>query len=408
MMSKGKKIAAAAVVPLLLALGLWVLPKGGSADEQAYRFAEVQRGAVESVVSATGALSAVTTVQVGTQVSGQIAAIYADFNDPVTKGQLLARIDPTLQEQAVREADASLARSHAELTRARDEHDRAAQLHEQQVITDAEMSSAAYQLAVADANVRSAQVALDRARRNLTYTEIHAPIDGIVVERNVEPGQTVAASLSTPQLFLIAQDLSEMQILASVDESDIALIREGARVRFTVQAYQDRTFEGTVRQVRLQSSTQENVVNYTAVVSVSNPKGALLPGMTATVEFLTASADDVLTVPNAALRFRPTQDMLATAAPQAPGGAGAPAAARGAPAPANTAMIWYLDDAGRPQAASVETGISDGQKTEVRGALVQEGMRVITGVTSGTNAESAANPFQSQGQQGGPRMPGGF
>src|SRR5690606_22521268 len=195
------------------------------------------------------------------------------------------------------------------------DYERNAQLHERKVVTDAELGSVRYQLQVAEAGMRSAQVAYDRAVRNLGYTEIYAPIDGIVVDRNVDVGQTVAASLSTPQLFLIAQDLSEMQILASVDESDIGVIREGQEVYFTVQAYPDETFAGTVKQVRLQSTTQENVVTYTAVVSVQNPDGRLLPGMTATVEFVTGSAEDALLVPNAALRFRPTQEMLAAAGP---------------------------------------------------------------------------------------------
>ena len=167
--------------------------------------------------------------------------------------------------------------------------------------------------------MKSAQVALDRARKNLSYTEIYAPIDGVVVERNVDVGQTVAASLSAPQLFLIANDLSQMQILASVDESDIGLIHEGQDVRFTVQAYPNQTFTGTVRQVRLQSTTTENVVNYTVVVTVANPKGKLLPGMTATVEFLTGSAENALIVPNAALRFRATPDMMAAAGVSATG-----------------------------------------------------------------------------------------
>ena len=161
--------------------------------------------------------------------------------------------------------------------------------------------------------MKSAQIALDRAKQNLSYTSIYAPIDGVIVERNVDVGQTVAASLSAPQLFLIANDLSEMQILASVDESDIGLIKDGAAAQFTVQSYPNEHFDGKVQQVRLQSTTTDNVVSYTAVVSVGNPTGKLLPGMTATVNFVTGSADNVLTVPNAALRIKPTAQMLAQA-----------------------------------------------------------------------------------------------
>jgi len=397
------------------------------------------------VVSSTGKLNAVTTVQVGTQVSGQVAALYADFNDVVKKGQLIARIDPTLSEQAVAEAEAGLARNRAELTRAQVERDRAVQLHESKVVTDVELNTADYTLAVAKANVRSAEVSLARARRNLAYTQIYAPIDGIVVERNVDVGQTVAASLSAPQIFLIAQDLAEMQILASVDESDIALIKEGAKARFTVQAYQNRTFEGIVKQVRLQSATQENVVSYTAVVAVSNPDRALLPGMTATVEFLTAVAENVLTVPNAAVRFQPTEEMLAELKPptqpaaggQRPAGAptgvrsgeavgeatGAPSgreasATAGAEPAQNMVVLWHLDDDGKLAALPVRAGISDGQQTEVSGDGLREGMQVILGTnqagtsTTTTTTETSTNPFQQtqqrRGQGGPPGPPGGF
>ena len=227
---------------------------------QPYRFATLERGNLESAVSATGILSAVTSVQVGTQVSGQIAAIFADFNDQVKKGQLIARIDPTLQQQAVRDAQAGLDRGRAERAKAQQDFERNKGLFEQKVLTEVEFNNAKYAYEVAQANVKSAQVALDRARQNLAYTSIYAPIDGVVVERNVDVGQTVASSYSTPQLFLIAKDLSQMQILASVDESDIGLIRQQQAVRFSVQAYPNQTFEGKVSQVRLQSKTTENVV----------------------------------------------------------------------------------------------------------------------------------------------------
>ena len=182
-------------------------------------------------------------------------------------------------------------------------------LFERKVLTEIDFNTAKYAYDVALANVKSAQVTLERARQNLAYTNIYAPIDGVVVERDVDVGQTVAASLSAPQLFLIANDLAQMQILASVDESDIGAIHEGQSARFTVQAYPNETFTGSVKQVRLQSKTTENVVNYTVVVSVTNANGKLLPGMTATIDFLTGSAKDVLLVPNAALRFRPTEQM---------------------------------------------------------------------------------------------------
>jgi HlyD family secretion protein len=318
-MTKKTRFAVGAVAVAVAAGGLWIYRSAEAKDVPAYRFATVTRGNLESTVSATGALSAVTTVQVGTQVSGLLRSIYVDFNDRVKKGQLLARIDPTLQQQAVLDAQAGLIRAQADLERSKAEYDRNKTLYDQKVLTATEFNTAQYNYTVAQSSVKSAQVALDRARKNLSYTEIYAPIDGVVVERNVDVGQTVAASLSAPQLFLIANDLSQMQILASVDESDIGLIHEGQDARFTVQAYPSQTFTGTVRQVRLQSATTENVVNYTVVVSVANPKGTLLPGMTATVEFLTGSANDALIVPNAALRFRATPEMIAEAGVSATG-----------------------------------------------------------------------------------------
>src|SRR5688500_2339704 len=306
-----KHFAAAAAGLTLLAGGAWFYRHADAKETPAYRFAAVERGSLQSAVSATGALSAVRTVQVGTQVSGQVSAIYVDFNDRVRKGQLLARIDPTLQQQAVEEARAGLERAQAQLALAQAEYVRNKQLFDSKIVTASEFGAVESNFSVQQANVKSARIALERAQKNLGYTAIYAPIDGVIVERNVDVGQTVAASLSAPQLFLIANDLSQMQILASVSESDIGAISEGQQVRFTVQPYPNQNFTGTVRQVRLQSTTQDNVVNYTAVVGVGNPEGKLLPGMTATVQFVTGSANDVLTVPNAALRFRPSAELIA-------------------------------------------------------------------------------------------------
>ncbi|MEX0909309.1 MAG: efflux RND transporter periplasmic adaptor subunit, partial [Gemmatimonadaceae bacterium] len=418
-----KRMIAAGVALLVIFVAGWMVSRANSEKESPYRFAAVERGDLEASVSATGKLGAVTTVQVGTQVSGQVSAIHVDFNDRVRKGQLIARIDPTLQQQAVRDALAGLERGQAERAQAQREYDRNKQLFDRKVLTEAEFNNAQYALAIASASVKSAQVTLDRARQNLSYTSIYAPIDGIVVERNVDVGQTVAASLSAPQLFLIANNLSQMQILASVDESDIGLIKDGQEARFSVQAYPDETFRGTVRQVRLQSVTQENVVNYTAVVEVDNSSAKLLPGMTATVDFLTGAAKNVLLVPNAALRVRPSMAMLEqvrgqmevarngagdttrrrdsgtatdsarraqfiAARRQAGGGGGGPGGpggqarlGAGTPRPNDTVMLWYVDKAGKLGAARVRTGLSDGQKTEIRDQGITEGMQVIIAVT---------------------------
>src|SRR5687768_267813 len=245
---KKKSIIAAALVVVLGVVAVLVHRQAFAKETTTYRFTNVERGDLESTVSSTGTLSAVTTVQIGTQVSGQVSELLVDFNDTVKKGQLLARIDPTLQEQAVADASASLERARAQYLQAQREANRSGELMTAGLVARSEFESADSSLDVARANVKSAQVALDRAKRNLEYTNIYAPIDGDAVERNVDDGQTVAASLSAPQLFLIANDLTNMQILANVGESDIASIAEGQKVKFTVQALPRQPFEGVVRQ----------------------------------------------------------------------------------------------------------------------------------------------------------------
>jgi HlyD family secretion protein len=388
--------------------------EGRGSASTAYRFVAITRGSIESAVSATGALSAVKTVQVGTQVSGQIAELDADFNDHVHKGQLVAKLDPTLLEEAVHQAQADLEQKQFTL-----EQDTS--LYRDKAITEAEYRTAEYNVTMSKANLLSSQAALERAQQNLRYTSIYSPIDGIVIERDVNVGQTVAASFSAPQLFLIAQDLAHMQILASVDESDIGQIRDGQAVQFTVQAYPNRTFTGTVQQVRLQSTTTENVVNYTVVVAVPNPDGALLPGMTATVSFQVAKAANVLEVPNAALRFRPTEEMVAAMRRELGGEAdtlrangefnrqrpGAEARQEPFRRNGNVARLWYVGDHGEFAVARVRTGITDGQMTEISGPDVHEGMQVIAGIASSEPDAQVANPFQG-GQSRGFRRPGGF
>lgn len=395
-----------------------------------YRFVTVERGNLESVVASTGNLSAVTTVQVGTQVSGIVNDIYVDFNDEVRRGQIIARIDTTLLVSSVQDARATLSRNQAQLDFANIEFERVKNLYEKNFATEVEYNQAKYNLDLAKATIVSSEINLERALRNLDYATITAPIKGVVVERNVDEGQTVAASLNAPQLFLIANDLADMEILVSVDESDIGLIKEGQTVRFTVQAYDEDTFYGEVKQVRLQSAIQENVVTYTAVVGVDNTDGRLLPGMTATVEFLIETVDDVMKVPNAALRFRPNEQMMLelrermqaqrAAAGDSAAASGAPgAAAPGRPATggwasagaggwasagggqgfggsSDRAMLWYLDEDGNLSVLRARTGITDGSQTEISGRGIEEGMQVIAGVTVIEEEGGLQNPFTRQ------------
>lgn len=305
-----KKFGIIGAIVLVVAATIGFFLKKDKAADVEYKFVSVTRGDLESSVSATGKLSAVRTVQVGTQVSGQVAGLYVDFNDHVKKGQVIARLDPTTLQQQVREAEVNMERVEADVAQKKYELDQNKPLFDQKVITEAEYNTYKYNYTVANSNLKSSRATLDRVKQNLNYATIYAPIDGIVVERNVEPGQTVAASMSTPQIFLLAEDLKNMQILVNVDESDIGAIKNGMNVHFSVQAYPDRQFQGTVQQVRLQSSATDNVVNYTVVVRVDNADGVLLPGMTATVAFEIQKVADVLKIPAAALRFKPTEEML--------------------------------------------------------------------------------------------------
>jgi HlyD family secretion protein len=438
---KKKSVLAVLLVAILATAGLLVYRDGLAKEAPAYRFVAVEKGNLQSKVSATGTLNAVTTVSVGTQVSGQVAELLVDYNDHVKKGQLLARIDPTLAQQAVADAQANVDKARAQQLEASREHARNADLMSAGLVARSAYEQTQSANSVAQADVRSAQISLERARQNLSYTNIYAPIDGVVVERNVQQGQTVAASLSAPQIFLIANDLTHMQILAQVGESDIARIKQGQDVAFSVQALPNEKFKGTVQQVRLQSTTSDNVVNYTVVVAVDNSQNKLLPGMTARVDFLTNNATDVLKVSNAALRYRPSDEQLAelqaarktaatassttgtTGTSGTTGTAGSATSTAGGQRQRGTrgagaarpaaATLYYLDDNGKLAAARVRTGISDGTSTEIQGRSVTAGMKVIAGTTTATTASAqtttAASPFNSSSQQrpqGGPR--GGF
>ena len=394
---------------LMTGLSLWYFNRGATEPPSPYRFVTLEKGNLESVVASTGALGAVTTVQVGTQVSGIIASIYADFNDRIRAGQVIARIDTTLLWSAVRDAEANLERNQAQHSQAQRELERLQPLYDKKFVTEVDYFRAQYDLDIAKAATKSAEISLDRARQNLSYATIIAPISGTIIERNVDVGQTVAASFSAPQLFLIADDLARMEILASVDESDIGRIQEEQSARFTVQAYPDEIFTGTVRQVRLQSTVEENVVNYTVVIDVENPDGRLLPGMTATVDFLIKTATNVLKLPNAALRFRATPQMFETlrARMQTASTDGNTPRISGRTTRGggnNSALIWYLDEAGALMATPAQTGITDGQMTEVASSRLQPGMQIIAGVTQQAG-EGGNNPFQRSRQR---FRPGGF
>ena len=402
------------------AVGLAAYYRSSADSDPALTTAVVTRGPVVERVQATGTLQAVTTVQVGTQVSGTISALYADFNSKVRKGQVLARLEPSLFQAQVDQASATVQHLQADADRAAVEVEdahvklrRAEQLSGQQLIPASDLDAARTAARQAEAALKSAQAQIVQARAalnqnnvNLGHTTITAPVNGVVVSRNVDVGQTVAATMQAPTLFVLAEDLAHMQVNASIDESDIGRIEEGLPVSFQVDAYPNETFHGTVRQVRLDPVVDQGVVSYVTGVDVENPELKLKPGMTATVNVEVARTDDGLRVPTTAVRYQPDRtDASATAQTEANGQSG-----RG---PGRGAAVWVLNDGGLRQ-VPVQTAVNDGTTTAVVGGDLREGTRVVTGVLAiGAASASNASPLlprfgrtrqsTSQQRQGGTR-----
>jgi HlyD family secretion protein len=344
-----------------------------SSDEQPqYLFATVTQGPLETLVSSTGTLAALETVEVGTQVSGAIARLEVDYNDHVRKGQVLAVLDQALFAAQVQEAEANVTKARATLAQAEDEHRRNRPLFDKGFLSAQEFLPISTGVDTARAALAATEAGLTRARTNLAYTVIRSPIDGTVIKRSVEAGQTVAASLNTPTLFVIARDLAKMQIEADVDESDIGQIRNGQPVRFTVQSHPGETFQGQVSQIRLQPRTISNVVNYTVMIDAANDKGLLLPGMTATVDFVVNRVEKTLLVPNAALRFQPQDETPGTTPARPTSGKGA--------ADEKVGRLFTLGADGSLQSVTVTKGETDGIKTAISGVGMREGLQVISGL----------------------------
>ena len=360
--AKGALLVVAVLMVAALAAGAWQWnAQRGTKDK--YRTAPVTRAGVIQSVSANGTLNPVVLVNVGTQVSGTVKKLHVDFNDRVKAGQVLLELDPALLQAQVRQDEANLANAKATLDLALANEARSQTLWDQDSIAKQALDTAIQARKSAQAQVAQAEAALAKDRTNLDYSVIRSPVSGVVVNRNVDLGQTVAASFQTPTLFQIAQDLSKMQIDSSFAEADIGRIKVGQPVQFSVDAFPDRTFKASVRQVRINPTTQQNVVTYDVVVAVDNPDQILMPGMTAYVNVQVASVEDALVVPNAALRFRPAES---SEAPR-----GKPPRGEG---PAGTV---YVLDAGHPRAVPVRTGISDGRVTAIDGGDIQAGAEVI-------------------------------
>ncbi len=297
---------------VLLTSGYFIFLRTGT-HKYDFRLDKVSKGDLAVFVTATGTINPVTSVDVGTQVSGIISKLYADFNSVVKQGQVIAQIDSTFLVQAVRDAEASIEKARAQFADSKRNFEREKALLEKGLDSQLNYDAALTTYESNQAALKSAQANLDRAKINLAYATIYAPINGVVIDRKVNVGQTVAASFSSPTLYTIANDLSKMQVLTTVDESDIGRISIGEEATFTVDAYADENFKGTISQIRLAPVSIQNVVNYTVVVDVNNDQLKLMPGMTANVKVLVASSHDVLRVSNMALRFQPPADLIDTA-----------------------------------------------------------------------------------------------
>jgi HlyD family secretion protein len=393
-------IAALAVVAAVV---WWLGSSSQKRQATPYRTGVADRGTVQTVVSATGTASAVTTVSVGSQVSGTILHIYVDFNSPVKQGQVIARIDPTFLQAAVSEAEASLEKARASLSQAQRDSTRVRDLFAQNLAAQADYDNALTAVELARAGMQQVRAQLSRARTNLAYSVITSPIDGVVIARNVDAGQTVAASLQAPTLFSIAQDLHKMQIETSIDEADIGGLREGMKANFTVDSYPDERFEGIIRQVRFAAKVDQNVVTYPVIIDVDNPDVKLRPGMTANVTIVTARRDDVLRVPATALRFKPLGTQNENSKSASTGGASGSGSARRASSGKNlkpqadstagtSGTVYVKGPGGAPQPRSVRVGLNDGTRAEILSGEISPGDSVIVGMAAITSTSASTAP----------------
>jgi len=408
-----------------------------------YETSKVTKGSIVNTVTASGTIEAITSVVVGTQVSGIVEKLHVDFNTPVKKGQVLAELDKTALRSSVQQSLATLENARAEMEYQASNYERSKALYEKNLIAQADFDQARYNHEKSKATLKNSQAQYDKALVQLGYATIYSPIDGVVMNRAVDEGQTVAASFNTPEIFTIAQDLTQMQVEADIDESDIGMIRKGQRVEFDVDAFPDEKFAGTVEQIRLSPVNTSGVVTYTVIINAPNPDKKLLPGMTANIVIYAEEIEDVLIVPYKAVKFTPDAEYLASLAKEMastfekngtpgvagiPGGTGRPAGGMSGPgagagagrgmqvAPGGPGMpggqmpegftlpegfkmptmVWVKDEKGI-HPVRVELGSSDGDNAEVKSGL-EEGTEVVTKMTIATAKEKkekeiASNPF---------------
>lgn len=383
-MKKISKIWIIVAAMLVVAIGSWIFSGGKKNKEIQFETEKITRANLQNSVTATGTIEPVTSVTVGTQVSGIVSKLYVDYNSKVTKGQVIAELDRTNLTSELNTAKANLSSAQSSLNYEKANHQRYETLYKKGLVSADEYENARLSYEKAVQQVKTAQESVKKAETNLNYATITSPIDGVVLSKAVEEGQTVAASFSTPELFTIAQDLTNMRVIANVDEADIGDVKEGERVSFTVDAFPNDVFEGQVTQVRQEATTTNNVVTYEVVISAPNEQLKLKPGLTANVTIYTAEKQGVLSVSTKALRFTPTPETV---------GKMKIADCKG------KNKLW-TKQGNTLQAHSVQLGMSDGIHTEILSGLA-EGTEIVTTVTELAEEESAAAP-----QEKSPFAPG--
>lgn len=389
-----KRLLIIAAILIVIGMGVYVCRPGNGMENKQYRTGAVEKGDLIQYVKATGVVEPVKMVQVGSQVTGQIQKLFVDYNNPVTAGQIIAQIDDTsflarvAQDQAaLSKSLAVLEQSRAKLAQAQKEFERDQELAQNNVISESDMETSLTnrdtlkaQVKVSEADVKQSQANLDNSKTQLGYTKILSPVDGVVISRNVDEGQTVTAALNVQTIFVIASDLSRIYVEGSIPEADIGRIKEGQEVIFSVDAYPDEKFEGRVKEVRIASTTVQNVVTYPIIIEADNLEKKLLPGMTADISVEVARHEQALKVPNAALRFKPEN-----VSPEKPG--------------KSEHQVWLKSEQGL-MAVAVTTGITDGSYTEVISERLEPGQEIVTGIEEQTSEEKTVNnPFM-------PKFPG--
>ena len=421
MKNRKKTVIIVAVLILIITSAVFVLNANGKV-EYVFETVTVEKGSISNTVTATGTLEATNTVVVGTQVSGVIEKLYVDFNSKVKKGQLIAELDKSTLKSNLENAEADLSNAEADLEYQKSTFERNKKLFDKEMISESDYDLSKYNYKKSEASLKSAKANLNRAKQNLGYTSIYAPIDGVVTNRAVEEGQTVAASMSTPELFTIVNDLTEMQVEADVDEADIGVVTEGQRVEFTVDAFPDETFSGKVTQVRLQPKESSNVITYTVIVTVANPDLKLKPGMTASITDYVQEVNDVLVLAGKTIRFTPDREIMMdyfntlpeSERPQPRMGQrpenqeGVPGEDNRKELSENMKRVW-IKNGGIIKPVMIETGMSDGTNLEVLSGL-NEGDEIVTSMIIGNsslaeskeNEETQKSPFVQERSGGGP------